>query len=172
MATTAEKGEALVLEHFGVKGMKWGVRKDESSSTPTKKKGPSTDAQKAQAAQAKAKKHGEASLSNAEMKHLVNRMNLEQQYETLNYKNRSLKQKGYDFAKEVVIDTGKSVVKTQAKNAMNHLVGEALAEVIGKPGTVKGDAKAEAKEAARKQAKYDRERERTRKKMEEGGSGI
>lgn len=88
------------LAHYGVKGMKWGVRKardavssarakraakkqsaedteDASSSSST---GPQFDAQKVAAIKAKASKEGLDSLSNAELQALVTRMNLTQQY--------------------------------------------------------------------------------------------
>lgn len=89
------------LAHYGVKGMKWGVRRardavssarakrsakkassvsedsDESSSSSS---GTQTDAQKVAAIRAKAAKDGLDSLSNAEMQALVTRMNLTQQY--------------------------------------------------------------------------------------------
>ena len=91
------------LMHYGVKGMRWGVRKrrSESSSTPVdpqpvtirqnhKTKGlqaaggaghkPSDDALTAVAIRQKAKASGSASLSNKELEALVKRMNLEANY--------------------------------------------------------------------------------------------
>lgn len=69
------------LEHFGVRGMKWGFRKGSSG-----KKGPpshhaeSDDARNAKLLSAKVKGGGTKSLSNKELKTLVERMNLEQSY--------------------------------------------------------------------------------------------
>ena len=91
------------IKHYGVKGMRWGVRRrrSESSSTPVdpqpvtirqnhKTKGlqaaggaghkPSDDALTAIAIRQKAKASGAASLSNKEMETLVKRMNLEANY--------------------------------------------------------------------------------------------
>lgn len=67
------------LAHYGVKGMKWGVRKSRKSSGPV-----SEDARVARKAQAKLKKTGVKSLSNKELQSVINRMNLERQYSTLN----------------------------------------------------------------------------------------
>lgn len=98
------------LKHYGVKGMKWGVRKDRAKSAysdykkkrsaPTevetsqkpgqfvKSKGgrnqsASEDAVQAQRYRQIAKASTTDSLSNKELQALVNRMNLEQQYNNL-----------------------------------------------------------------------------------------
>jgi 2'-5' RNA ligase len=78
-----EQGRSVVeshLEHFGVKGMKWGVRRaDKSDSTESA----SEDARAAKEATTKLKSSGVKSLSNKELKDLVERMSLEQRYSTL-----------------------------------------------------------------------------------------
>jgi hypothetical protein len=95
--------EETVLQHFGVKGMKWGVRKRRSSGPtgPTRVvlktppgKGVSTtggdrhpahrDAKIAAVAAQKAKKSGTASLSDKELKLLLNRLDMEQKYRKAN----------------------------------------------------------------------------------------
>ena len=73
------------LYHFGVKGMKWGVRKSRSSSSSSKKKrsktyGWSDDAKEAY--RIKQKKVNQ--MSNAELKKLNERRNLERNYQQLN----------------------------------------------------------------------------------------
>lgn len=87
-----------VLAHYGVKGMKWGVRK--SRSAP---RGPaSEDHARASAAKAKAKSHGGThALSNKELQDIVNRMNLEQQYSRLNPKKNPVKS-GERYVKEAL----------------------------------------------------------------------
>lgn len=57
------------LAHYGVKGMKWGVRKKSSKA--------SADSKEATAAKKKAKKSGSESLSNKELKTIQERRNLE-----------------------------------------------------------------------------------------------
>lgn len=74
-----------VLAHFGVRGMKWGVRKARSS----KKLPASEDAAAAKSAKKIVKKHGTQALSNKELQALVTRMNLEQQYSNLTSKSSS-----------------------------------------------------------------------------------
>jgi hypothetical protein len=79
------------LEHFGVKGMKWGVRRGQStggrhSGTPVK---PSADAQRHHTNLGKHK----AQLSDVELRELVNRLNTEQQLSRLTGEGRTAAQK-------------------------------------------------------------------------------
>lgn len=82
----ADKG-ADVLEHYGIKGMRWGVRKSEHEGGTTAKRTAvpvSADKARAQEHASKVGKKGDTSaLSNAELQQLVQRMNLEQQYSRL-----------------------------------------------------------------------------------------
>ena len=75
------------LEHYGVKGMRWGRRKAtvEVAHTPAAPKPPaSTDAKNAHEFQSRVKSGGVDALSTKELQALVNRQNLEQQYARLN----------------------------------------------------------------------------------------
>ena len=66
------------LSHFGVKGMKWGVRRTKSTTSV------SDDSTRATQIKTKVKVGGTKSLSNKELQDLITRMNLEQQYSRLN----------------------------------------------------------------------------------------
>lgn len=71
------------LMHYGVLGMKWGVRKDRrSSSSKSKKK--STRISDDYKEYSNLKKRDVRSLSNNELRKLNDRMNLEQNYRRLN----------------------------------------------------------------------------------------
>jgi hypothetical protein len=84
------------LEHFGVKGMHWGVRRSRLSGAP------SPDHAHAVAFQAKAKAAGGIhALSNEELKTLTDRLNLEQNYARLTA-DKSNFDKGHSFVKTVV----------------------------------------------------------------------
>lgn len=112
------RGRGLAeLIHFGVKGMKWGVRKADKSSGPqsvqvkaylgnrvvrtTGGKGHdlSDDAKRAAVLKQKSRKSNVRSLSNKELQDLVNRMNLEQQYSRL---NKDVLKRGEEQARSIL----------------------------------------------------------------------
>lgn len=108
-----EQSESMedALAHYGVKGMKWGVRKDEAASRGGASVGPTAvvvaqkkpgkfakasggkghplheDAVTALAARQKAKASTTDALSNAELRKAVERMNLEKQYTQLQFES-------------------------------------------------------------------------------------
>lgn len=96
------------LAHYGIKGMKWGVRrKNPSASEPG-----SEDSERAEAAKSKAKAKGSKALSNRELQDLINRMNLEQQYERL--RPRTGKEKALKFIGDTLVNVGKQQVSKLA----------------------------------------------------------
>lgn len=72
------------LMHYGVKGMKWGVRKDRKRSGSKRKKNPtygwSKEAKNARRIQQKSVKQ----MTNAELRQVNERVRLEQEYARLN----------------------------------------------------------------------------------------
>src|ERR1044072_8701873 len=117
---------ATDAEHHGVKGMRWGVRKDESSSpTPA-----SADAVAAKAAAAKVTKKGSTdALNNSELQALVNRMNLERQDSTLSTSSKS-HNAGVKFLKDI----GTNVLRSQLTNAANMVIKNQLKQALKKKG--------------------------------------
>lgn len=96
------------LQHFGVKGMKWGVRRSKTSAPAHE------DASKAAAVAKQVKQHGTHTVSNAELKALTERLNLEQNYSRLVAGNSSEVKRGRDFATELLKDVGKQEAKKYA----------------------------------------------------------
>lgn len=81
----------LALTHHGVKGMKWGVRRDSPSGRSSSTPRTSVDAKAADHITNKFQKGGTQSLSNREMQDHLRRMDLEKRYfEALNNHKSSL----------------------------------------------------------------------------------
>jgi hypothetical protein len=115
------------LEHYGVKGMKWGKHlKDSGGSTSGSTKPPAhPDAVKAHASKTLAKKGSTDALSTADLQALVIRQNLERQYSTL---NPTATTKGRKIMAELLVGVGKQ----QAAKALNDLAAKKLASALGK----------------------------------------
>ena len=92
------------LYHFGILGMKWGIRRQRGSDgRVVEGSRGSEDHQKAR----DLKKKGARNLSNAELKAYVERMNLEKQYSNLNKKEVSA---GRKFVSDVLVTAGKTTL--------------------------------------------------------------
>ena len=105
-----------VLEHYGVKGMHWGTRKGSTSGTAGEKpRETSADAAKASELKSKAKKKGPQSLSNDEMRTLIQRMQLDSQFSQLNAKQKN---KGLQMVQEILTNNGKQLVNEAVKSGM------------------------------------------------------
>lgn len=117
------------LEHYGVKGMKWGVRKDRSSkSSGTKKKSSRSEAQakKKRAAAAKKAANDPKNMSNDELRRQNERMRLEQEFKRLKKEGRPSTGPVVDFLYEV----GDRQIKRVANQAIDYGV-DALLESAG-----------------------------------------
>lgn len=108
------------LAHHGIKGMRWGIRNDRSSS---KAANASEDAKRAAAAKEKIKKTGQASLTNKEMQDLVTRLNLEKQLNTLTTPQKSKFQKNVD---EALNNAMKNSLNQAAKAATTIMIRQAF----------------------------------------------
>lgn len=113
-----------VLEHYGVKGMKWGVRKRNSRQTdPT-----SDDALRVGTVKTRVKSQKTTHiLTNAELKDAIERMRLEQDFSKLSGgidKTRSQKTKA--FVAKLLIDTGKQTATQAVQSQTKSLVDEQL----------------------------------------------
>jgi hypothetical protein len=123
------------LEHFGIRGMKWGVRKSQDSSGGTKRvssrRSAGTDEhQQTAAINKKARKGGGTkALSNKELADAISRMNLEQQYTRLSPQSPGSKAArfGGKFVADVLIGVGKSQAIKIVGDQATKLVGLAMA---------------------------------------------
>lgn len=117
-----------VLEHYGTKGMKWGVRKSKVA-----RQGPSAEAKDAHRGLVKAKVNGPQALTNRELKIVNERLNLEQNFQRLSY-NPSTAKKILD----TVFKSGKQV--NDAMAFVNSPAGKALQASLATSSKAAGPA--------------------------------
>jgi uncharacterized membrane-anchored protein YjiN (DUF445 family) len=96
------------LEHYGVKGMRWGTKK--ANREPA-----SSESATSAAIRARAKTSSVKALSNKELQDAINRMNLEQQFKRLSTNERPVVTR---FIASTLQEIGKREVQAQiAKKA-------------------------------------------------------
>ncbi len=103
------------ISHFGVRGMKWGQRKEGPGSVHPS----SPDAARAHSTLAVIQKHGVKAVSSADLQHLVSRQGLEQQYGRLNEAH-------VNAGKKAVQDFAVQFGKQQASALASKAVSEGL----------------------------------------------
>jgi hypothetical protein len=104
------------LAHFGVKGMKWGVRRSSKA-----KEAPSHDAATATAIKKRAKAGKVKVLSNTELQQAINRMNLEQQFKRLSVNEKPAVQR---WVASTLLEIGKREVSTAAGKKLGAMVAK------------------------------------------------
>lgn len=95
------------LTHWGVLGMRWGVKRSSETSS-------SSSSDHTVASRLKKKKLNE--LSNEELKKLTSRLQLEKQYKDLTKRDFSTGQK---FISEILLNVGKQTVTTYLSRTLN-----------------------------------------------------
>lgn len=139
MSTAVEE----FIEHYGVKGMRWGVRKDRSGGSSGGSKGSSKkEATKTDEKKGSSKKGGSSDgpkgLSDKKLQKEVNRLQLEKQYRELKAKEaEATMTTGQRFVAESK-QIGVNVLKTQTQNALNQYVGREINKALGTGGGKKG----------------------------------
>lgn len=170
--------QEIVLKHWGVKGMHWGIRKsrgayritsvDENGRTKKERKasekievgkrqGPKgADGErisKQSSAARKAAREDTAKLTDQQLRERINRIKMEQEYAKLTAPQKSA---GSQFVKAVLADSGKTVatkfVTDNANNAVAKLVTPKVSDVINKQA-IKAGQRATAGPAVKSLAK-------------------
>lgn len=125
------------LKHYGVAGMKWGRRKDKGNSAVPEHHAVSDDAKNARVLSAKVKAGGTKALSNKELRSLVDRMNLEQNFAKVN--TPAAKKKNPILAgvvwttKKAATLTGQSMEQVIKANLANEMNVRVKAQLAAKP---------------------------------------
>lgn len=97
------------LNHFGIKGMKWGVRKGSSkTNSPIKTSSDHNTAERLKTKNIK-------SLSNSELRELNNRLQLERQYKEL---NKTQTNKGKKIVTDILTNSAKQVASVYVTKYM------------------------------------------------------
>lgn len=120
------------IEHHGIKGMRWGVRREDGpdgtvSSNPAVKTETPTAAHPKGSSASSSTSH----LSDEELRNLVNRLQMERQLKTLSEENQK---QADSFIKGLMKDIGKRQVRRVANTAADIAIEQALAKVGAKSG--------------------------------------
>ena len=99
------------FEHFGVKGMRWGVRRNRNNTTTR------------QSLRPKKEQTDLSNMSDAELRTRINRIQMERQYRELTSpKGHKVQTEGRKYVKRILIDTAMNavaeIVKEQYKKQM------------------------------------------------------
>ena len=148
------------LEHYGVKGMRWGVRRSNPSggsaktavkklaTKPAVKTAPKPAAKTEVKTVAKPKVEAEvprgpkkaSEMSTEELQKIIQRINLEKQYNDLVFKpmtntQRTNSEKAKAFAGKVIKKAGEKAVQKVADKAADKLIESVLGKVASKVAT-------------------------------------
>ncbi len=119
-----EKNEEM-LEHHGIKGQKWGVRrfqnKDGTRTALGKKRESSPDAKEKEARKADVKNR--RTMSDADLKKRIERMRLEKEYKTLVDEDTA---PGKRYVSEILSAAGKKTLTIAAAGALAYGVKAAM----------------------------------------------
>lgn len=119
-----------ILAHFGVKGMRWGVRKRTSQNQH--RNGPKSEqAAKVDNIINNIKKNGIGAATNDDLKMLEQRIKLEVKYKEMFPRRKTLTNHGLDFAKKVLIPVAERGAKSFLESKADKILkGKAQVETI------------------------------------------
>lgn len=115
-----------ILEHYGIKGMRWGVRRSRAQIDADSS---DTIAVKEVFTKVKSNSGSTGPLSNKELQLVITRLNLEQQYSNLTTQaNAKKKNAGQKFASDII----QNVAKKQITRIANDMLAEQVNQYMKK----------------------------------------
>lgn len=143
-----------VLAHFGVKGMKWGVRKATTrGSTPPSKRSPKNDSEKksgsssegpSRSGKEKRQSLDMHSMSDAELRNAINRIKMQKEYAQLTAPPPKEKSQSRQLVENIVFSSAEAAGKKVLTGALTSVLENALPSALrGKPEKSKTDQIAE-----------------------------
>lgn len=121
------------LIHYGVKGMRWGRRKDRESSSTSSTKGEGNTVASKPRSSSKTKSHKAVAktMTNDELRKAIDRMTLEKNYARLAEEMRGPIQKDAKSAvKSALTKTGSEIGKQAANQIKQQLMNQAVNSLI------------------------------------------
>lgn len=110
------------LYHYGVLGMKWGVRRDRTKLLGRKKKGKGTDDSDSQ-------KQSISKMTDDELSSRISRLKMEKNYRELTAtKSQKRAEKGKKFVEDVLTNSAKNI----ATQTVTYLMGKGINKALGK----------------------------------------
>jgi len=132
------------IRHYGIKGMKWGVRRTPAQLghivRRTSGKAPAQTAKKAAPKKTstssdtpKQKKLSE--LTDDEIRQRISRLELERRYKDLAKEEPKKVSRGKRFCMDVLETIGKNTLTNLGTQAANHIIGDAINKIAGVDST-------------------------------------
>lgn len=119
---TQEPMSDAVLQHYGVKGMKWGVRRSQAQLDRAAGRRPSRKT--ARANKKRSSSPSASSMDDATLRKRINRLQMEKQYNELTSNKTGA---GRKFAKKALSSAGTAIAVSQLTKAGNKAVDNGLA---------------------------------------------
>lgn len=118
------------LAHYGVLGMKWGVRRDRTKLLGRKKKGKGTDDSDSQ-------KQSISKMTDDELRSRISRLRMEKDYRELTVtKSQKRAEKGKKFVEDVLTNSAKNIATQTVTYLMGKGVNKALGKMFDDPNVV------------------------------------
>lgn len=118
------------LYHYGVLGMKWGVRRNRSKLLGSKKKGKS-------ASDSDSQKQSISKMTDDELRSRISRLRMEKDYRELTVtKSQKRAEKGKKFVEDVLTNSAKNIATQTVTYLMGKGVNKALGKMFDDPNVV------------------------------------